>query len=1203
MLEQADIVLLTVNDHETEQVQRAFGKTQGAVSAGGRSYWDYGEIGGARVVHTMTPMADLATAGAVRDALMALNPVLFVAVGIAWGASQKEQAIGDLLLGHPIRDAAHHKDSDEKGMQPRGEHFGLDDRLLQNLKTNHWDWVRQQPDVLDPKPKALGDGLWRNPRPALHAGLLLTLPTLIDSLPTRDRLLAAHPGAIGGEMEGRGLASQAQAEKCDAFVLKAICDWAANKNASKAQKKRDQQLAATRAADFVRYAVEHSLGPYAVHERGKRAQRAGSPEPPEKPTLDSEVTRYYHQLASACDVVTAQNHYPSAKTPSTQSKVEDVYVEPDVWVRSLDPQGAEEPVSKEGVAPAPERLLWKSCFNSDEKRFQRIALLADGGMGKTTAVDREIQRLCDGQRPWLALRLPSLLRVDVGVPLPELVVEALTLDIAARLNLDRSAAEKIGHSLLNHLDWQAGVLLFDGFDEVPVDQRPDILNSVLLFLASAARKQPHHKVVLTSRPYAADPAEVQAELARHGFEQLRLAPFSPEQQAELVTRYFNVAPREPVVGQALIQQLRDLNQKEGEVRHNNGNEGAHGLAALMREPMLATYACMLAEERTRTPNQAASNLPLPTTRHELLDSVVELLLEKWDVKRRDSEQTKPFACLFEPDPSVDAYRSSLRRLLERAALREHLSLEDTKTAAGWKTHPIPVPPSAWQQRSLYEVMFQGEHHSDLTADWLIARIDRAMPADLAVRAHRVAEWLTQRSGLMRSELRNGSEEPLMQHRQLADFLAAGALGHDRSSDDHARALVEQAWFSPDWSRQMIALGFERLVAAARRPGKAANTAALCAGLAHWRAWTERLNPEDAELFTAVLAQALAQAIPADWLVAGAEQDKALNIALDPMRERLVAILAEQRLSARERAAAADVLGALGDPRFAPGLWLPSERYGVNTEVVEPLPGFVRVVAGRFWMGDQAFKDNPRRQALIESDFYIARCPTTVAQYARFMAAGGYEQGAEVWGEAGLAWRQKEQKNQPRNWAEQRHDPHRPVLGVSWWEARAYASWVNRDPEWLVWLRGAPQWSGYRVALPTERQWERAARSDPLGEAHGRSWPWGEGDDAAQRANVKESGVGRVSAVGCFPPSPFGVWDLAGNVWEWMSNAYEDPAYTAQPLATEIEQQRSHRKLGLALRGGAWVSSAVTAHTSVRLRFSPDDGNDYVGFRLVLTSAT
>lgn len=282
-LEQVDIVLLTVNEHETEQVQRAFAQTEPAVHAGKRSYWDYGEIGGARVVHTQTNMGDAATITAVQEAVESLHPVLFLAVGIAWAAGLKGQQIGDLLLANPLRDAAHHKDDAKKGIRPRGHHFELDDSLLQNLKTHHRDWVRQQPEPINPEPVEQGDGLWRNPRPQLHDGLVLSLPILIDNQTTRDRLLAAHPGAIGGEMEGRGLGFAALAERCDTVLIKAICDWAAEKNLDEGQKERDQKLAATRVARFVRYAVERSLGPYAVHQRQKLRERAGAPTTPVSP--------------------------------------------------------------------------------------------------------------------------------------------------------------------------------------------------------------------------------------------------------------------------------------------------------------------------------------------------------------------------------------------------------------------------------------------------------------------------------------------------------------------------------------------------------------------------------------------------------------------------------------------------------------------------------------------------------------------------------------------------------------------------------------------------------------------------------------------------------------------------------------------------------------------------------------------------------
>lgn len=908
---------------------------------------------------------------------------------------------------------------------------------------------------------------------------------------------------------------------------------------------------------------------------------------PPGPTLDEQVTAYYRRIAYECAIATSHEFHPAgAVTTPGASRVAEVYVEPDV-VRSpldADDKGTRLELGKRRTDDK-DRQSWSECFASDDARFRRLVLVADGGMGKTTAVDVQVQRLVQaGNTPWLVLRLPRVWAVGHQADTESLVEIALAYDMADKLNVSTSDGEKLVHALLGKLDAKSGFLLFDALDEVPQGDRRRVVAGVLRFLSNATRRQPNHKVLITSRPYAVADAALQNTLRVAKFEALQLAPFTVEQQTELIQKYFSVDNRDSKVGDALLEQVKQLRQ----------SDETGGLRELMQEPMLMTYVCMLAEQRGIGP----FDWPLPTTRHKLLDGVVTLLLEQWDVKRRDSEQTTPFACLFEPDPAVDTHRSRLRYLLEKAALQEHLSLADTKTAGGWTTSPVPAAPSTWQQRSLYQAMFAGDIHSDLTADWLIARIDRAMPADLNVRAHHVAGWLTQRSGLMRSELRNGSEEPLMQHRQLADFLAAGALGHGRSLSDHAKALVEQAWFSPDWSRQMITLGFERIVVTSQRSGKSPETTALRDGLAHWQAWCARMNPEDTELFTAVLAQALAQVIPAAYI----KSDTALDAALNPLRECLVAILAEQRLSAAERAAAADALGTLGDPRFAPGLWLPKERFGHNTEDEEPLPGFVRVAAGLFWMGDTKIKGNPPREALIESDFYVARSPTTVAQYARFVAASGYNRlGAEVWGKAGLAWRQEKKKTQPSGWDEQGRFPHRPVWGVSWWEARAYARWLNQDPEWQAWQALSPRWDGCQVVLPTERQWERAARTDMLGQPHRHPWPWGEGDDAVQRANVGKSGVNRVSAVGCFAPNAFGVWDLAGNVWEWMDNVYEGPAHSAERLAPEHEVQLGGR-LRPALRGGAWDLTAGSARASVRGRFRPGNRYDDIGFRVVLSLA-
>ena len=101
-------------------------------------------------------------------------------------------------------------------------------------------------------------------------GRVLSLPELIDDINERNRLLRAHPDSIGGEMEGRSFAYAAFNRKCDWLLIKAICDWGYDKNAVPGQKDRDQQIAARNAADFVRYAVEHGLASYAVHQREAR---------------------------------------------------------------------------------------------------------------------------------------------------------------------------------------------------------------------------------------------------------------------------------------------------------------------------------------------------------------------------------------------------------------------------------------------------------------------------------------------------------------------------------------------------------------------------------------------------------------------------------------------------------------------------------------------------------------------------------------------------------------------------------------------------------------------------------------------------------------------------------------------------------------------------------------------------------------------
>ncbi|MBK9232437.1 MAG: SUMF1/EgtB/PvdO family nonheme iron enzyme [Anaerolineae bacterium] len=153
---------------------------------------------------------------------------------------------------------------------------------------------------------------------------------------------------------------------------------------------------------------------------------------------------------------------------------------------------------------------------------------------------------------------------------------------------------------------------------------------------------------------------------------------------------------------------------------------------------------------------------------------------------------------------------------------------------------------------------------------------------------------------------------------------------------------------------------------------------------------------------------------------------------------------------------------------------------------------------------------------------------TNKQYRRFVTAGGYAaENEQKWWKPGRKDKRQGGWTEPRWWDDSRfnHDSQ-PVVGVSWYEANAYAAWLTEH------LRGQGLISGGQaVRLPTQAEWEQAARS-----TDGRAYPWGPAPDAA-RANTRESSLQQTTPVWMYPDgqTPEGVWDMAGNVWEWTSD--------------------------------------------------------------------
>ncbi len=206
--------------------------------------------------------------------------------------------------------------------------------------------------------------------------------------------------------------------------------------------------------------------------------------------------------------------------------------------------------------------------------------------------------------------------------------------------------------------------------------------------------------------------------------------------------------------------------------------------------------------------------------------------------------------------------------------------------------------------------------------------------------------------------------------------------------------------------------------------------------------------------------------------------------------------------------------------------------------------FVRVPAGPFLMGsadddpDAYDNEKPRHTYDIPYEYWIGRYPVTNQEFRRFVEAGGYKE-RRYWTEAGWAAKEKERWTEPRYWRDKGFDnPLQPVVGISWYEAVAYCRWLTerlRQPvEAAGAQRAAPLPEGWQIRLPTEAEWEKAARGE-----YGRKYPWGDEWDP-RRCNSAEGGPGRPTPVGQYSPdgdSPYGAADMAGNVWEWCATRW------------------------------------------------------------------
>jgi formylglycine-generating enzyme required for sulfatase activity len=219
-----------------------------------------------------------------------------------------------------------------------------------------------------------------------------------------------------------------------------------------------------------------------------------------------------------------------------------------------------------------------------------------------------------------------------------------------------------------------------------------------------------------------------------------------------------------------------------------------------------------------------------------------------------------------------------------------------------------------------------------------------------------------------------------------------------------------------------------------------------------------------------------------------------------------------------------------------------------------------------------------------------------ARYVKWMATLSDEELAQEVQEAARVT--AAERRQPRFWEDRRYsNPSQPVIGVCWYEARAYCAWLTE--QWRM-AKGEGRSEAPVVRLPTEAEWEKAARWDGR---RARRYPWGDEWDETQ-ANTLEGRVLATTPVGVYSEAaaPCGALDLAGNVWEWTSSRWgpdvERPTFGYSYDPGDGREEPGGTDLRV-VRGGSWYNEAKSARCAYRGRNGPVTRNGRLGFRVLL----
>jgi formylglycine-generating enzyme required for sulfatase activity len=217
-----------------------------------------------------------------------------------------------------------------------------------------------------------------------------------------------------------------------------------------------------------------------------------------------------------------------------------------------------------------------------------------------------------------------------------------------------------------------------------------------------------------------------------------------------------------------------------------------------------------------------------------------------------------------------------------------------------------------------------------------------------------------------------------------------------------------------------------------------------------------------------------------------------------------------------------------------------------------------VPAGNFILGSGNDSSNEKEHGVYLDAFWIDQTEVTNEMYSRCVVAGICQVPSPT-----------KSHTRDRYYGYSAFDNY-PVVNVLWEDAAAYCQWAGR-------------------ALPTEAQWEKAARGED-----GRTYPWGSLAPDATRLNYHQN-VGDTTEVGKYVSgaSPYGALDMSGNVWEWVADWYAEKYYASSPARNPTGPTSGDYHV---IRGGSWIVGSSFARVSIRLWSVPNPKYGYLGFR-------